>query len=168
METWKPIPTFPEYDASNLGRIRSRKWRNERILQLNTHRDKPYAYVVLRRDNRSYHRQVHRLVLWAFTGQEGVGLQCRHKNGNPSDNRIDNLCWGTNTDNFEDAVRHGTNGRGSSSPVAKYTEAQIRLLWKLHKEGATRKQISERTGIVRGTVKNILEGRSWRHMNPNL
>lgn len=34
---------------------------------------------------------------------------CRHLNGNPYDNRLENLAWGTPSENMLDKVRHGTH-----------------------------------------------------------
>jgi hypothetical protein len=36
-------------------------------------------------------------------------MQCRHLNGIPTDNRIENLCYGTISENIRDQVRHGTH-----------------------------------------------------------
>lgn len=52
---------------------------------------------------------VHTLVLNAFEGPRPDGYVARHLNGNPLDNRRENLCWGTLEENMQDAIRHGTN-----------------------------------------------------------
>jgi hypothetical protein len=54
---------------------------------------------------------VHKLVLEAFTGQpRPEGMVCCHVNGNPSDNRLENLRWGTLRDNAADKRRHTAAG----------------------------------------------------------
>lgn len=53
-------------------------------------------------------RFVHRLVLEAFVGPCPNGMECRHLDGDPSNNALDNLCWGTRLENHRDSVRHGT------------------------------------------------------------
>ena len=53
------------------------------------------------------HYKAHQLVLFAFVGPMPEGMECRHLNGNPSDNRADNLKWGTRKENIHDAMRHG-------------------------------------------------------------
>lgn len=52
---------------------------------------------------------VHRLILFAFKGlPPHPKYISRHLNGNPKDNRPENLEWGTYQDNYDDAVKHGT------------------------------------------------------------
>jgi len=45
----------------------------------------------------------------AFRGLPKPGEVCRHLNGNPHDNRLDNLSWGTPSENMLDKARHGTH-----------------------------------------------------------
>ena len=125
-ETWKQIPgTCGIYEASNLGRVRSvdrletqingRKYlRKGRILA--AHKIKSgYLQVSPRVNGKPFERLVHRLVLAAFTGYFPQGLQVCHNNGNPLDNRIENLRWGTYSDNVYDRVKHGTHNQKSKT-----------------------------------------------------
>lgn len=52
---------------------------------------------------------VHRVVLTAFVGPCPDGMEGCHNNGNPTDNRLENLRWGTRSENSRDTVRHGRN-----------------------------------------------------------
>lgn len=49
----------------------------------------------------------HHMVLLAFVGPRPAGMECRHLNGIPDDNRIENLAWGTRKENIADTIRHG-------------------------------------------------------------
>src|SRR5262245_38045005 len=64
-----------------------------------------YPVVQLGRGN--YFR-TSRLVLLAFVGPCPEGMECRHLDGNPQNNHVDNLRWGTSAENTEDQRRHGT------------------------------------------------------------
>lgn len=65
-------------------------------------------------------RFVHQLVAESFLGERPDGADVRHLNGNPADNRVENLTYGTRSENVLDSVRHGTyrnaNGEKSSCP----------------------------------------------------
>jgi hypothetical protein len=68
-----------------------------------------YAMVRFSKNNTFEDHRVHTLVLLAFRGDQPAGMQCRHLNGNSWDNRLENLCYGTISENTYDQVRHGTH-----------------------------------------------------------
>ena len=68
-----------------------------------------HLYVKLRKNGITKNEAVHRLVLQTFFGPCPIKMECRHLNGNPKDNRLENLKWGTRSENIIDAVKHGTN-----------------------------------------------------------
>ena len=102
IEIWKDIPGYEgKYKVSNLGRVKSleRKVRSvnrysgkeffrtvrERILKpgpANT----GHLYVVLGHGEAG--KPVHQLVMKAFVGEAPQGMEVRHLNGNPKDNRL--------------------------------------------------------------------------------
>lgn len=112
-ETWKDIPTYGgQYQASSDGRIRSvdrivsingpkrcyQKVIRGRILSPTVNRG--YLYVTLRKEGASFAEKVHRCVCLAFIeNQNGYG-DVNHKNGNRSDNRVENLEWCSRSQNI--------------------------------------------------------------------
>ena len=52
---------------------------------------------------------LHGLVLEAFQGPRPEGLVARHLDDNPLNNTVENLVWGTQSENVLDAVRNGTH-----------------------------------------------------------
>jgi hypothetical protein len=54
-------------------------------------------------------------------------MQCRHLDGNRSNNRLDNLAWGTPLENGADKARHGT-AKGERNGRAKLTAAKVRRI----------------------------------------
>lgn len=118
-EEWKPIPGYEEfYEVSDLGRVKSlgmpRKpgkgnyARNQRILKHGIRED-GYSQVTLYLGTIRKTWRVHHLVLLAFVGEMPPGQETRHINGDPSDNRLANLRYGTHTENNQDRVLHGTH-----------------------------------------------------------
>lgn len=106
-DIWEPIVGFPGYSVSMSGMVSSHNGRTFKIL-------KPYQtryghlIVDLRRDGIKYHKYVHRLVAEAFIPNPYRLPLVRHLNGDPTDNDIDNLAWGTQTDNMRDAIDNGS------------------------------------------------------------
>lgn len=113
-EEWRPIPGYPGYEASSEGRIRSfRRKKNgvALVMKPNVRLNYDYLSVGVRHDNATGRRRVnvHTLVAAAFLGPRPRGLEARHLNGNPRDNRVTNLVYGTRSENLLDKVRHGTD-----------------------------------------------------------
>lgn len=99
------------YRATEDGRILSvdSNWRGygERELRQHIHND-GYLCVRIIVDGRRIRRKVHQLVAEAFHGaRPTLEHEVRHLNGDPLDNRADNLAWGTRSDNAKDRVSHG-------------------------------------------------------------
>jgi hypothetical protein len=109
-ENWKPIPGWGDlYEVSDLGRIRSVRRKGSKGGVLKTPiTTSGYPEVNLCRDGKVTHFQAHYLVVLAFHGERPSGMECRHLNGDRSDNRAANLAWGTSSENNRDRVRHGT------------------------------------------------------------
>lgn len=105
IEMWRPAPGCVGIEVSNHGRARNR-WG--RILRGSV--DKGYHRVHVRVVGGEYRiKRVHRLVLEAFVGPCPPGMEARHLNGNPGDNRLANLEWATPAENNRDILRHGRN-----------------------------------------------------------
>src|SRR5262245_15574121 len=105
-ERWLPVPGWEAlYEVSDLGQVRSmdritvrsdgkaQPFRG-RVLRLLT-RSLVYKAVFLHDRERIEQRSVHHLVLEAFVGPRPSGMEARHLNDDPSDNRLVNLAYGT-------------------------------------------------------------------------
>jgi hypothetical protein len=115
MTEWRPIPSALMYEVSDEGRLRSRacRWKEVDRELISTRNSKGYLYVKLLNDDGVRRtRFVHKLVLEAFVGPRPEGMQTRHLNGNPADNRVVNLAWGTALENWQDRRSHGTGSSG--------------------------------------------------------
>ena len=119
VETWKPIPGYPDYQASDHGRVRSipREQHGRAyagVIKSTRVSNSGYVLVdVIDTTGRKQTRTVHALVLEAFTGPRPRGQEARHLNDDPLDNRLTNLVWGTKAENVEDTFR---NGRQRAAP----------------------------------------------------
>jgi hypothetical protein len=103
--------------------------------------------------NLGLHRRtyVHRLVAEAFLGQpDPARIWINHKNGDPSDNRVENLEWCTPGENIAHGYRH--NGRinyNSRAVVATDENGEVLLEFKSMADAA------KAIGVTPGAVKSI-------------
>lgn len=107
-EKWLAIPGFEGiYEVSDRGRVASLKHGMRRVLAGWV--NKGYPTVALRKDGRTFTRQVHRLVLLAHVGPCPPGMEGCHSDGNPENNELSNLRWDTSSSNKRDVVAHGNH-----------------------------------------------------------
>ena len=119
-----------------------------------------YPFVVLSKDGVKEQYLVHRLILLTFVGP-AEGRVARHLDGNPRNCHLDNLAYGSQTDNYADAVRHGTLGRGERSPRAILTEKQV-LEIRAAKKGIGK--LAPAYGVSIATIEAIRSRRTWSHI----
>ena len=64
-----------------------------------------YVVVQFRINGKNKVHRVHRMVMLAYSGVSGDGLDVNHKNGNKEDNHISNLEWCTRSENLIHSYR---------------------------------------------------------------
>ena len=160
MSKWKTIKEAPLYEASIYGEIR----RNNKVLKPNTNGNSDHLWVTLRVEGRSLKRYVHRLVLSTFIGECPPHFECRHLDGNPNNNHLYNLVWGSKSENYNDARKHGTNTKGSIHGMSKLTETQVRKILKIRKSGERPCNIGPRFNVTPQTISKICCGNSWKQL----
>ncbi len=111
---WRPVPEWEDlFEVSSDGRVRSLVartcWPAKRELQQTSPSEYGHLRVALARDGVTRRVFVHRLVAAAFIGPRPEGQFVRHLNGISTDNRPENLAYGTASDNAQDSLRHGTH-----------------------------------------------------------
>ena len=109
-------------------------------------------------------RYLHHLVLAAFGFPRPDGLECRHLNGNPSDNHLTNLLWGTRKQNIADRYLHDEIRHGSRSHLSKWTESEISELRTRAKNGETNSRLATAFGMSQRNVRDIINRRTWKHI----
>lgn len=97
---------------------------------------------------------VHRLVMEAFVGNPPEGQEVRHINGDPADNRLDNLCYGSRTENILDVYRQGKRWR-------KLDIKDVQGIRKRLRDGEQGSRIAKEYGISQSTVSKIKLGQTY-------
>ena len=118
-EMWKSIETHPQYEVSNLGRIKKvngKRRYNNGYVRKPTKNSRGYLHVCFSRYPKNpISFTVHHLVTSAFLGQCPDGFYVNHVDGNKQNNRVDNLEYVTPSQNLTHAYRIGLRrGRGKN------------------------------------------------------
>lgn len=129
-EIWKDIKEYEGlYQISNLGRVRSLTFRNNKCL---TKRKIPlimkpnirsgYYIINLRKNNIRVSKQIHRLVAEAFIPNPQNKSIVNHKDFNKQNNNIDNLEWCSQKENVLWSVKnmkHSKNTKVKNQYIKK-------------------------------------------------
>ena len=173
METWRAVVGFESYyEVSNHGRVRRiAPWCDGRKTKPSSSltgvvKKSGYRRVLLHRERVPFEFAVHRLVAAAFIGPLPAGYQVNHKNGTRSDNRADNLEYLTPSQNQLHAYRilKRDHFKGSGSPGAKLTEANVVEMRKLRDAGWKVKDIASHFSVSASTACWIIKRKTWTHV----
>lgn len=169
METLKQINGFSDYYITQNGQIvcwkkgwrfimtQSRQYRYGRLGE----KCVASMYVTLRdKQGNGFKRSVHVLVLEAFDSLRPEGYQARHLDGNPENNHIDNLCWGTATENQRDRIRHGTSNRGEAHGLSYLSEQAIQDI-RSSQGIVSQKELANKHNTTQPNISQIQSGKTW-------
>lgn len=172
IEQWQDIKEYTgRYQVSNLGRIKSltRKTKTikikETIMRLQKH---PSGYLQIALSKKSIKKRfyIHRLVLEAFLPIQKNKLEANHKDGDKTNNLLENLEWVSRSYNHVHAYNtlHKPRMLGSKHPHSKLTEEDVLKMRQLFKDGVTKKAIAKQFGIAYNTAQQIIIRRRWKHI----
>lgn len=133
MGEWKIIPIAPDYEVSSHGQVR------RRTASVGTYAGRimspvpgehGHLRVGLIVDGALRKFQVHRLVCLAFHGEAPSEQHvAAHRNGDPADNRVENVRWATQKENIADISVYGpprAEERASHRKLSREAVAEIR------------------------------------------
>ena len=138
-EIWKTIPEWSDYEASNLGRIRSKDriidtksgykyLKKGRILK---QREDQHGYyqTTLSQNGKEKIMKVHRAVAYAFLSNPDNKPCVNHIDNNPKNNNLENLQWCTLKENSQWMIKQGRAIR-TKQWIEKLTKSERKLFAK--------------------------------------
>lgn len=111
MSEWKTIEEFDMYEVNILGQVR----RKAQMLKPGSIPSGHLTVALCKGKGKPKSMYVHRLVALAFMDNPEDKPLVNHINGDPKDNRLDNLEWATYSENNTHAYRN--NGRRVSTEL---------------------------------------------------
>lgn len=154
-----PAP-FVDYSVTEDGKVFSHKFgRVKELAQVRNSANYFNVNVVV--ESKKRYVTVHSLVALAFHGPRPQGNVIRHLDGNQFNNHKDNLAYGTQAENMQDAVRHGTVRFGENHHSAKLKDADIPDLRLMRERGFTYREIGEAFNISLSRA-HVLCNKEWR------
>jgi len=169
-EIWKAVVGFEGlYEVSDRGRVRSVDRLVTLINRFGRRERRRYRGKILRPGRvRSGHvtvalgkgntRSVHTLVLTAFAGPAPTGYEALHGDGDPANNCLANLRWGTRSQNLIDVFYQ--KGRQLNRDQVLYVRQRDSEGW-LYGE---RYRLALTWGVNPGIIHNIVDGRAYDHV----
>ena len=140
-EIWKPVIGFESrYEVSSLGRIKAlsreihyidgRKGRlPEKILRGSRMN---FGYISITFDSKT-RRLMHQVVAQAFLGAAEYRQTVNHKDGNKTNNRVENLEWATYKENNSHARNTGLNNHhGEKNNLHKHSDQFIQAIRRVY------------------------------------
>lgn len=160
-EVWKPIPSYPGYEASSFGAVRSTpaisKSGGYYILSQNL----TGSYLGCQLNTKR--GRVNRLVCEAFHGPApSPKHEAAHFDNNELNNREDNLEWQTSKQNKENQPG---KQQGVNNPRAKLTELDIKDIRARRLAGEKLDQIHAKyPHVSRSLIAYTYQGKFWKHV----
>lgn len=174
-EIWKDVVGYEGlYQVSDRRRVKrvaggGHGTRAGRILRQHRCSRTGYQQVSPYQDGRRATKKVHRLVAEAFLECPSPEREVNHRNGDRTDNRVENLEWVTRSENakhsYAELDRVPPDLRGERNGKAKLTRWQVQRIRALYATGKyTTVQLGEMFDVSYRTIGQLLTGETWGHV----
>lgn len=130
----------------------------------NSHKPNSNGYPVKRHKGKFIH--LHRYIYLTQIGTIPEGIVVRHKCDNPLCINPEHFELGTQIDNIQDMVdrRRNASNIGEKNPRAILKESDVIKILSLFKNGMRYGDIAKQYKVEVSTVKKIVYGKNWKHL----
>lgn len=160
VEEWRIVEDYPAYEVSNLGRVRHAKFKVIRKLSIN----RGYLTVCVYKKPKRAMPKVHRLVAKAFIINPENKNTVNHKDGNKTNNTVENLEWCSHQENMKHGYKNDLMlNRAENCNFAKLTNEQVIMIRdRYEKYKPSIAQLSKEYGVTLSTMRRIVKRESWK------
>lgn len=123
VEKWKNHSVFKNYSVSSWGRILNKNGKELKSLMCNN--DLQVFVDLYDGEGNKKRQNIGKVVCETFNGECPVGLEVRHLDGNPYNNNIKNLKFGTSKENSQDALAHRYKMKKRRATVEKISDEEV-------------------------------------------
>jgi hypothetical protein len=156
----KTLPGFSRYVFREDGQIVSTMTGKPRVIRGHP-MPKGYMRMCLRTDEGGKIAKFRsNLICEAFHGPRPPGMQCRHIDGNPKNDRPENLAWGTQSENQMDRHRHGTAQIEARNKKVRLNRDAVFYI--RNNPAVSPTVLGRELGVDADTVRDVWTGRTWR------
>lgn len=173
-EVWKDIIGYEGYyQVSNRGSVRSldrevplvsattspylKKRKGKKLSLCPTANG--YYTVGLYKNNKGVHHSVHRLVAKHFLSETAETVN--HKNGDKTNNCVENLEWCSQRENTIHRSKVLGKARGQKQHLSKLTEGQVLEVSSRLRVGESVRGLAREYGVSASSIHSIKTGESW-------
>lgn len=156
---------YEEYFINESGEVF--KCNNGKLRKLKQSTQWGYKRVRLVIKGRETSRHVHRLLALAFIPNPENKPEVNHKDGDKSNNILDNLEWVTRAENNKHARELGLNKplKGADNGRSILSEGQaVEILTLYLNSTKPYHEIAELFGVTTTTITALMLGKTWKHL----
>ena len=172
---YRPVPGYPAYRVGDDGSVwscwkrvgyRGDRRGTYRVLSdhwvpMKLHRTQ-FGYLGVSLQKKPFF--VHRLVLMSFVGPCPKGQETRHLNDIKTDNRLNNLAWGTRQQNAEDKRRNCRLRFGGSHWNSILSDDLVMELRRRYADGETIAALADENKVSFSCIQHAVAGEGWQHL----
>lgn len=152
-DEWRPVAGFEGYfSVSSEGLLFNH--RRNRLQRADA--SGLYVRYTMAANGKRRRENAHVLVLEAFVGPSN-GLWGLHRNDIKSDNRVENLYWGTPQQNSIDRIVNGKSCRGEKNPKSRMSDEVAQWVRESHQSSLV---LAAVLGVASSTVRAVRLGQN--------